>query len=227
MNISCVALVPMRHESVRVPQKNYRLFDGKPLFHHILNTLRACPSVTNVVIDTNSPVIEQGAKQHFPEVQIIERPESLCADTIPMNEILLHDIEQVKAEVYLQTHSTNPLLTAESIEKAIALYKDSIPKYDSLFSVTRLQSRLWDKHARPINHNPKALLRTQDLEPLFEENSCFYLFSEKSLIENKNRIGRNPLQYELDRIEAIDIDEETDFQLAELLFKASLQNTTL
>ena len=52
-----VALVPMRHDSVRVPGKNYRPIAGKPLYHHILETLLACPEITQVVVDTDSPVI--------------------------------------------------------------------------------------------------------------------------------------------------------------------------
>jgi len=93
--IQCVALVPMRHHSQRVPGKNYRPIAGKPLYHYILNTLLACPGSSKIVVDTDSPVIMEGVREHFPQVQILERPESMRADTVPLNEILMYDISQV------------------------------------------------------------------------------------------------------------------------------------
>ena len=116
-----VVLVPMRHHSQRVPGKNYRPLAGKPLFHHIIQTLLAVPEINEVVVDTDSNEVMDGLKQNFPSVKIINRPESLRADDVPMNEILIHDTSLFPADFYLQTHSTNPLLKSESISKAIQL----------------------------------------------------------------------------------------------------------
>jgi CMP-N-acetylneuraminic acid synthetase len=212
------ALAPMRHNSGRVPGKNYRNFAGKPLYHHIITTLLDCPLVDEIVIDTDSEIILRDAAQHFPRVRLIERPEHLRASETPMNEVLLHDIKQVDADFYLQTHSTNPMLRTETLTAAIQRFLDHYPACDSLFSVTRLQTRLWDQLGRPVNHNPNILLRTQDLPPIYEENSNFYLFSRASLEFRRNRIGERPLMFEIDRIESWDIDEEIDFQVAEYLY---------
>jgi CMP-N-acetylneuraminic acid synthetase len=77
---------------------------------------------------------------------------------------------------------------------------------------------LWDGLVRAINHNPEILLRTQDLQPVYEENSCIYIFS-KNILENlHNRIGERPLMFEIDRTESWDIDEELDFSIAEFLY---------
>lgn len=219
-----VALVPMRHHSQRVPGKNYRLFAGKPLFHHILETLLQCPEINRIVVDTDSPEIVKGIHSHFPAVELIERPEHLRAATIPMNEILLYDTERVPADLYLQTHSTNPLLRPETVSSAIRTLLDHYPAYDSLFSVTRLQVRLWDVLSRPVNHNPSILLQTQDLPPLFEENSCLYLFTRENLVAKRNRLGERPYLFEIDRAEAWDIDEELDFLIANLLMQRRLNN---
>ncbi|GAP13792.1 CMP-N-acetylneuraminic acid synthetase [Longilinea arvoryzae] len=215
-----VALVPMRHHSVRVPGKNYRPLAGKPLYQHILDTLLACPEIHEVVVDTDSQVIVAGVRETFPQVCVIERPAHLRADTIPMNEILMYDTDQVPADLYVQTHSTNPLLRAETVSRAIQTLQDNYPAYDTLFSVTRLQSRLWDGLARPINHNPAILLRTQDLPPVYEENSCLYLFSRQTLELRRNRIGERPYLFEIERDEAQDIDEEIDFTIADLMMRA-------
>ena len=98
------------------------------------------------------------------------------------------------------------------------MFLDKYPLYDSLFSVTRIQSRLWDSLARAINHNPAILLRTQDLPPVYEENSCLYIFTKEVLERRHNRIGERPLMFEIDRIESWDIDEEQDFRIAEILY---------
>lgn len=218
MNYSFAALVPMRHVSERVPGKNYRLFHGKPLYHHIIQTLLDCRYIKGVLIDTDSPFILEDAERHFPAVKCTERPMHLRGGEVPMNEVLLHDVMQIEADWYLQTHSTNPLLRPETITKAIETFVQKLPEYDSLFSVTRVQTRFWDKEGKPINHDPDVLIRTQELPPLFEENSNIYIFNRKNLEKRRNRVGKKPLMFELKKIEAIDIDEEIDFTIAELLY---------
>ncbi len=213
-----VALVPMRHNSERVPGKNYRPFAGHPLYHRIIGNLLACPLITEVVIDTDSRKIMEDASQHFPQVRLIERPEHLRTDTVPMNDVLLYDVTQAESVYYLQTHSTNPLLRTETITKAIKTFL-SPGDHDSLFGVTPLQTRLYDAKGHPINHDPDILLRTQDLPPVYEENSTLYIFSRETLEARKNRIGYHPIMFEVSREEAIDIDEESDFLFAEFLFK--------
>jgi CMP-N-acetylneuraminic acid synthetase len=218
------ALVPMRHHSQRIPGKNYRLLAGKPLFHHIIGTLLACPLINEVAVDTDSQPVMESLREVFPQVKIMERPESLRADTIPMNEILAYDTSQVEADFYFQTHSTNPLLSPESIQRALQTFLSSYPMYDSLFSVTRLQTRLWDQLGRAINHNPAILLQTQDLPPIYEENSCMYLFTRQTLLSRRNRLGERPMMFEIDASEAWDIDEELDFLLVEFLIDHSPRN---
>ena len=216
-----VALVPMRHHSQRVPGKNYRLLAGKPLFHHILQALLACAEIDQVVVDTDSQPVIESLQEHFPQVIILPRPERLRADKIPMNEILAYDTSQVPADFYLQTHSTNPLLRSETLSRAIQRLLENFPAYDSLFSVTRLQSRLWDQLGRAINHNPSILLQTQDLPPVYEENSCIYIFTRKTLLRRRNRLGERPLMFEIPSAEAWDIDEELDFAITEFLMRTS------
>jgi CMP-N-acetylneuraminic acid synthetase len=211
------ALVPMRHHSQRVPGKNYRLLAGRPLYQHILTSLLQVPEITQVVVDTDSPEILEGLRMHFPEVVALERPEHLRADSIPMNEILSYDTTQVEADFYLQTHSTNPLLKSATISWAIQALLAQYPIFDSLFSVTRWQTRLWDQLGRAINHNPAILLQTQDLPPVFEENSCLYIFTRPTLLARRNRLGERPLMFEIPAAEAWDIDEEIDFGIVDFL----------
>lgn len=212
-----VALVPMRHHSQRVPGKNYRPLAGEPLFHHVIKNLQKVDLLEKIVVDTDSDEIIRGLREHFPDVIILDRPNNLRADDISMNDILLHDISRVDAEYYLQAHSTNPLVKPETYARAVKTFLEKIPDYDSLFAVTRLQVRLWDQQGHPINHDPDMLLQTQDLPPVYEENSCFYLFSGALLKERHNRLGFKPYLFEIERDEAWDIDEEIDFKLVEMM----------
>ena len=212
------AIVPMRHSSERVIGKNYRPLGGMPLYAHVVRTLLECPSIDRVIVDTDSPTIRDQCAVEFPSVTVIERPEHLRDGNTPMNDVLLNTVEQAESDLYLQTHSTNPLISAETIETAIATFRAARGRNDSLFGVTRLQQRLWDAATQPVNHDPAVLARTQDLSPIFVENSTLYLFTRDSLTAAGNRIGRTPMMFEVDKIEAHDIDDEADFALAEMLY---------
>jgi len=209
-----VAIVPMRHSSERVKGKNYRVLGDAPLFHHVVRTLLATPSITEVVIDTDSPTVREDTAEAFPTVRVLERPEHLRDGNIAMNDVLLNTVSQVNADVILQTHSTNPFLSSDTVQQALELFLSDDNDYDSVFGVTRLQARLWDKNTQPVNHDPAVLLRTQDLDPIYLENSCFYIFTPDVLRDRGNRIGAKPAMVEVPAGEAIDIDEESDWDLA-------------
>jgi len=215
------ALLPMKGMSERVPNKNMRDFDGRPLYHAIMDTLLKSKYIEKVVINTDSEIIAEDAKKNFrASVIIIDRPKEIQGGDVSMNVIINYDLSKVDGEHFLQTHSTNPLLRVETLDKAIETYFENLDKYDSLFSVTRVQTRFYDKNANPINHNPNELLRTQDLEPLYEENSNFYIFSKESFKNAGNRrIGLKPHIFEVNKLEAVDIDEPEDFILAEILYQ--------
>jgi CMP-N-acetylneuraminic acid synthetase len=217
--IRFAALVPMRHHSQRVPGKNYRPLAGKPLYQHIIETLLSVPEISTVIVDTDSEPVMDGLRRDFPQVVILPRPEHLLADAIAMNEILLYDTSKVQADYYLQTHCTNPLLRPETISKAVQTFLADYPTHDSLFSVTRLQTRLYDQHGHALNHDPNILIQTQNLPPVYEENSCIYIFTRENLKRRCNRLGERPLMFEMGADEAWDIDEELDFAITDFLMQ--------
>lgn len=219
-----VALVPMRHSSERVPGKNYRQIAGRPLYHHIISSLLACPAIDEIAIDTDSSLIKGDCEREFPAVHLINRPDHLLGGHVPMNDILLHDVSLIDADFYLQTHSTNPLLRPGTIGRAVETFLASLPEHDSLFGVTAMQTRLWWGDGSAVNHNPAVLARTQDLPPVYEENSNIYIFDRATLEHRKNRIGEHPILFEIPRDEAWDIDEEIDFLIAEHLLEHQLRS---
>lgn len=215
---SIVALLPMKGFSERVHKKNIRLFAGVPLFYHILKTLSCVKEISNIIINTDSEQIKELSK-NFSKVIIHDRPKSICGGHIPMNTIINYDISLSDSQYFLQTHSTNPFLTADTIKKAIEFYFNNTYNYDSLFSVNEIQKRLYDKNFSPINHNPNILQNTQDLDPIYEENSCIYIFSKESFFKNnRNRIGKSPYAFVIPQMESFDIDTEDDFKMSEQMF---------
>jgi CMP-N-acetylneuraminic acid synthetase len=191
---------------------------GRPLYAYILDTLLAVPAIDRIVVDTDSPIVRDGVAQAFPGVQLIERPADLRADDVPINRIIAHDVEQAPAEHYLQTHATNPLLLSGTIAAAIEMFLHD-NEHDSLFSVTPLQVRLWTEAGEPINHDPYELLRTQDLTPVFQENSCLYLFRRDVFLARGNRLGRRPRLFVVDQPEAWDVDQESDVDVVEAVLQ--------
>lgn len=220
MTQNLIALLPMKGHSERVPNKNMKLFAGAPLYHAIVKTLLASNSVSKVVINTDCPIIKNDALANFERVEIIERPEAICGDFVSMNEVIDYDLSHTTGEHYIQTHSTNPLLSLNTLNNAIKTYFEKNNAYDSVFSVTELHNRFYWANGKPVNHNPEELIRTQDLPAIYEENSNFYIFSKKSFASGgKKRIGLKPLMFPMNKLEAIDIDYPEDFVLAETMYK--------
>lgn len=214
------AIFPMKGQSERVPGKNVRAFCGKPLFSWVLGELASCPSISRIIVDTDCDEIARGVAD-FSKVSVHKRPEHLCGNHISMNAILewlvSHDTQGNGH--YLQSHATNPLLLGETVEKAIAQYFSQLSSHDSLFSVTEMQIRLYDCHGSAMNHDPQILLNTQDLAPVFAENSNLYIFSNTSFVQAGNRrIGLTPQVFPINKYESLDIDTEEDFKLAEAAF---------
>jgi|TARA_B100001093_G_scaffold10343_1_gene9675 CMP-N-acetylneuraminic acid synthetase len=213
-SINITALVPMRHSSSRIKGKNYKLLNKKPLFEYILGTLLKTKIFDKIVINTDSPIIKKKSLR-YKNIIIHNRPRNLKSGFISMNKIIEYDCKKLDTDFIFQTHSTNPLLTVSTIKKAVQIFVKK--KLDCLFAVTKYQNRLWDKKIKAINHNPKKLIRTQDLIPLYEENSCFYIFKRNGFLKNKNRIFGKKMFFEISPEEGVDIDNHHNWNYAKFL----------
>lgn len=213
-----VALLPMKANSVRVRSKNFRDFLGKPLFRWILDVLLSLESLDKIIINTDAQeTLRKHGLEESSRVVIRDRAEALRGDMVSMNRIIEDDIAAVDADLYLMTHATNPLLSAATIRDAIDRFTAANGRYDSLFTVNRVQTRFYREDGSAVNHDPGVLLRTNDLEPWFEENSCLYLFTRESFARTGARIGAAPLMHETPKLESVDIDEPDDWVMAEAL----------
>ena len=212
-----VALLPMKAHSARVSGKNFRDFCGKPLFRWILDTLLGIELIDRVVINTDArDILAEHGLVDTNRILIRDRKPEICGDFVSMNRLLADDVANVDADVYLMTHTTNPLMKAETVRGAFAAFLEARAegRADSLFTVDKVQTRFYRSDGSPVNHDPSNLIRTQDLEPWFEENSNLYIFTRESFAKTEARIGAKPMMYESAKFESIDIDTPDDWDFA-------------
>jgi len=208
-----VAIVPMKLNNRRLPQKNTKCFtNGKPLCYYILSTLLSVDGIDEVYVYCSNPEI----KEFIPEgVKYLRRSESLDLDTTSMTEVLTCFTKEVLADIYVMTHTTAPFVKAESIKKGLEAVKSG--EYDSAFAAKKLQDFLW-QNGVPFNYDLANIPRTQDLPPLYEETSGFYIYKSSVMEKLHRRIGEKPLIVEVGEIEAVDIDEPEDFMIADAIY---------
>lgn len=208
-----VAVVPMKLNNRRLPQKNIKAFtNGEPLCRYILSTLLKVEGIDEVYVYCSDEVI----KNYISEgVKYLKRSASLDLDTTKMNEVLECFARDVPADVYVMTHTTAPFISAESISKGLRAVLSG--DYDSSFAVKKLQDFLW-KDGKPFNYQLDNIPRTQDLPPLYEETSGFYIYRSEIITDMHRRIGNTPYLVEVGEIEAIDIDEPEDFEIADAVY---------
>lgn len=204
------AIVPLKKASERVPRKNWRTLGGRPLYTHILESLIGVKAIDPIIIDTDSE--REFPEAAHPRVIIRRRPDHLRGHHVSMNRIIGAILADHPAPAYLQTHATNPFISSETIARALDEYERDTT---SLFSVTRHQARFYWDTGSPINHDPDDLVPTQELESLYEENSCLYCFTRRSFECWNSRIGPQARMFETPLSESLDIDTEDDWKLAE------------
>lgn len=213
IGLKVVAVVPMKLNNSRLPQKNTKPFtNGEPLCTYILNTLKSIEEIDEIYVFCSNPEI----KEFLPDnVKYLKRSEELDTDVASMTDVLTAFSEKVDADVYVMTHTTAPFISGDSLKKG--LNKVVSGENDSSFAAEKIQDFLWEK-GKPMNYDLNRIPRTQDLEPLYMETSGFYIYTREVMKEKHRRIGDNPYIVEVNKIEGIDIDEFEDFQMADAIF---------
>jgi len=205
------AILPIRSGSQRVKNKNIFPINGKPLYTYIVQTLKKVDQIDKIIINTDYNLIKESFIND-PRVEVMERDKGLRGNC-NINLVIQRVLEKYEGEFFLQTHTTNPLLSAETISSAINHFQKYNKVFDSLFSVTKVQKRFWTEKSVPINHSTDEEPTTQNLKPMYEENSCIYIFSQSSFYKGQNRIGSKPCTFPIPKIEAVDIDCMEDMEM--------------
>lgn len=208
-----VAVVPIKFNSRRLNEKCIKRFkNGKPLCYYIFNELLKIKEIQLIYAFCS----DERIIPYLPDnVIFLKRPEYLDEDNISINDILYQFISNVEADIYIQTHITSPFLSHQSILSGLSAVLTQ--NYDSAFSVTMCQDFFWS-NGKPINYRLSDVPRTQDLVPFYKETSGFYIFKRNVFESTHGRIGSKPFLVEVNQIEAIDIDTEEDFFIADAIY---------
>lgn len=218
MEKKVVAFVPVKLNNERLPGKNTKQFrDGTPLIANILTSLLSVSGLDDVyVYCSNESVVD-----YIPDnCKYLKRSVNLDRSETKINEVLQSFARDVEADIYVLAHATAPFISSVSIQAAVDAVVSG--EYDSALTVSRLQEFLW-KDGRPINYSLNAVPRTQDLDPMFVETTGLYVYTRGLIMERNVRIGDRPHLVEVSKIEAVDINEPVDFEIADALHTYGLK----
>jgi CMP-N-acetylneuraminic acid synthetase len=217
--------LPCRAGSERIPNKNTKNFAGISggLLSVKLSSLLKTKLINKVVVSTNDKkVIEIAKSFKNSRIEIDVRPENLALSSTSTDQVIDYVPTIIYSELILWTHVTSPFITSDCLDKGIQLYYDNLEKgYDSLMTVNKIQTFLWDDNEKPYNYDRdvEKWPRTQTLAPLYELNSGFFINSRENYINLKDRIGLKPYLLKSEGYEKIDIDWPDDFLLAETVYR--------
>jgi CMP-N-acetylneuraminic acid synthetase len=203
--------IPIKYNSQRVPNKNFRIFGSEYLFKRTLLKYADC----DVYVDTDSEELKEliVMDDRLKRVNVFSRVQSLRGDEVSVCDLIKNFILKLDIkEPIIQTHVTSPFLKKETVVDAYQKMKNL--NFDSVVSCNGHQSRFWRNEEYgycPINHNPLKMEQTQDLPTLYEENSAFYIFRPEVILNTGNRVGKNPYFYQIGHPENLDIDTEQDW----------------
>lgn len=214
-----IAFVPVKLNNQRCPGKNTREFDGgKPLIQYILDTLKKVNGIERIIVYCS----DEAVREYLPEgVEYLWRSPELDRNETSILEVLKSFATDVPAEYYVLAHATAPFLRPQSIQKGLRAVLEG--DYDSALSVTPCHDFLWE-NGKPMNYNVCEIPRTQDLPPLYIETTGLYIYSQKLILKHGRRIGDNPFMVEVGKIEATDINEPVDFEIANAVSQYLRQN---
>lgn len=217
--------LPARKGSERVKNKNTRSFAGIEggLVENKIRQLLSTKHVDEIILSTNDEVCMEVARKFTLDsrLRIVARPDNLCLSSTNLQDLICYVPTITDADHILWGHVTTPLAGANEYDKGIELYLSKLHEgYDSLVGVTELKNFLLNREGKLINNTTNIPWpRTQDLEPLYEINHTMFLAKREVYIEQKNRIGVNPMLHVMDEIHSFDIDWEDDFTIAEVMYK--------
>jgi CMP-N-acetylneuraminic acid synthetase len=209
-----VAFVPIKFNSQRLPNKMFLQLGKKKLCQYIFDVLLDVKSIIN--LDIYCYCSNEKIKEYLPDdILFLKRPKKYDKNETKGIDIYKSFVKEINADIYILSHATSPFITSNSFIKGINNILHN--NYDSAFSVNKIQTFCWYNN-ETLNYSLDNIVRTQDIKPIYWETSAFYMF-KKEVIMNNRRIGNNPYKVETTNIEAIDIDEQKDFNLAKNIIK--------
>ena len=214
MSNNVIAMVPVRAGSTRIPNKNTRLFGGTSLLQLKLKLLKKVVGITQIVVSTDCEISADMALKEGAEVQW--RNEYYAGSDVTNDQHWLHIAQTTPGDIVFLAQVTSPLLRVSSMQAALKAFL-RFGTHDSINSVSAEKKFLW-KDTKPINYEIDVTPKSQDLPEIVSLNFAITIISKQTMMERKNVIGYKPSFFELSKVESLDVDDLTDFKIAELMY---------
>ena len=208
-------LIAVRGGSKRVPRKNVRPFCGSSMLELKVQQAMRLEDVTGVVVTSDDEDMLETAYRLG--ATPMDREPYYATDTVPMGDVYVHLASSLDCQDVMWTPVTSPLVTDRTMQDCISVYKHR-GAHDSVVTTNLIKEYMWLDN-KAINYDPKNHPRSQDLPNIYALNFAVNILPRELMIKNKNILGDNFYSYMLDEVEALDVDTEYEFMLAEILYE--------
>lgn len=213
-------LIAVRGGSKRVPRKNVRPFCGSSMLELKVQQALRLESVNNVVVTSDDDEMLEIADKLG--ATAMKRDPYYASDTVPMGDVYIHLASILDCKDILWTPVTSPLVQDKTVQDCIDIYQH-LTEYDSVVTTNIIKEYMWLDN-KAINYDPKNHPRSQDLPDIYALNFAVNILPRELMIKNKNILGDDFYAYMLDEVEALDVDTEYEFMLAEILYEKMRKN---
>jgi CMP-N-acetylneuraminic acid synthetase len=212
MDITIV--IPCRAGSTRVKNKNFKPFADSNLLE--IKVKQAIKLKIPVVIDSDSDIAKNIATQYG--VEFKKRPDFYASSECNNSQYYEYLGNSVSTEYIMILQPTAPLLEDDTLQTCYDTFCNNFTKYDSLVTALFAKKHAWYQNM-PINYDLQNTPNSQDLEPIILPTFNVMIAKVSSLLQTKNIITDKCLFYPVAEIESIEIDTQTDFDIAEILYE--------
>ena len=209
------ALIPVRSGSQRVRNKNIKPFADSNLLEIKIKQLLRIKELDGIIVNSDSDEMLEIAKNLGAETA--KRDSYYASNTVSINEVYVNLAQNCNSDIILFADATNPMISDKTIIECLEIYKNN-SEFDSVNTVNLIKMFLW-KDGKPLNYSESNKPKSQDLPDIFAINSAINILSKETMIKTRAFVGENPYFYQVDDIEGIDIDNETDFEFVEFMYK--------
>ncbi|MBD9491641.1 cytidylyltransferase domain-containing protein [Ensifer sp. ENS11] len=218
-----VAIIPAKGVSRRVHAKNLRMLGGMSLIERKIKQLASCNLIDQIIVGSDSDDIRQITQRNGAEY--LNREPYFCDESrCSANEMIEDLVSRVSGDIVLWAHCTNPFVEASDYARALSAFATaSADGYDSLMSVTRLQSHIWTANKKPLNFEPlkRPHQLASTLEPIFFQDGAIFVQPRMNMVENSYFYGLSPYFFELSGMISFDVNTMDDLALAECIMEKS------
>ena len=213
-----VAIIPIRKNSQRIKNKNFlNFFKGKSLLELKIEQLKKVNNIDEIVVSSDSELAKKISKRY--DISFHAREKYFASSLCSGSKFFENLARCIDGDYLMYCPCTSPIIKQKTYNLFFNKFESIQYKYDSLNTVSILKSFLW-KDNKSLNYNSIKAPNSQDLpNNYFSLTFGINIISKKNMIKFKNIVGKKPKFIVLNKLESTDINDKTDFKIAQMLYK--------